>query len=78
MAPTSSGTLVKTPRRSRSAVMSRKNLSTIFSHDAEVGEVHFESRMLRQLFLHGRMFVRGVVTGDQLLEGAGGGQLRAV
>jgi hypothetical protein len=37
MAATSSGTRVKTPRRSRSVVMSRKNLSTIFSHDAEVG-----------------------------------------
>ena len=37
MAATSSGTLVKTPRRSRSVLMSRKYLSTILSHDAEVG-----------------------------------------
>jgi hypothetical protein len=34
--------------------------------------------MLRQLFLHGRMLVCGVVVSDQLLGGAGGGQLRAV
>jgi hypothetical protein len=37
MALTSSDTLVNTPRRRRSVVMSRKNLSTMFSHDAEVG-----------------------------------------
>jgi hypothetical protein len=30
-------------------------------------EVHVESRMLRQAFLRGRMFVRGVVISDQLL-----------
>lgn len=37
MAALSSGTLVKTPRRSRSVVMSRKNRSTLFNQEAEVG-----------------------------------------
>ena len=37
MAVTNSGTLVNTPRRKRSTVMSRKNRSTMFSHEAEVG-----------------------------------------
>ncbi len=37
MVSISCGTLVNTPRRSCSAVMSRKKRSTIFSHDAEVG-----------------------------------------
>ncbi|AER54931.1 hypothetical protein DSC_01390 [Pseudoxanthomonas spadix BD-a59] len=37
MAAINSGTLVNTPRRSRSAVMSRKKRSTMFSHEAEVG-----------------------------------------
>jgi len=36
-----SGTLVNTPRRNRSVVISRKNRSTMFSDDAEVWrEVH--------------------------------------
>jgi branched-chain amino acid transport system permease protein len=37
IAVSSSTTLVNTPRRIRSVVMSRKNLSTLFSQDAEVG-----------------------------------------
>ena len=37
MAPTNSGTLVNTPRRSRLTVMSQQKRSTMFSHDAEVG-----------------------------------------
>ena len=37
MAETNSGTLVNTPRRSLSVVMSRKKRSIMFSHDAEVG-----------------------------------------
>jgi len=37
MASINSATLVKTPRRSRSVVMSRKKRSTMFSHEAEVG-----------------------------------------
>ena len=38
MASMSSGTLVNTPRRSRSTVKSRKNRSTRFIQDAEIGE----------------------------------------
>ena len=37
MAVTSSGRLVNTPRRSLFSEMSRKNLSTMFRHDADVG-----------------------------------------
>ena len=37
MAVTRSGTLVKTSRRRRLSAMSRKNRSTMFSQDAEVG-----------------------------------------
>ena len=37
MARSSSGTLVKLSRRMRLSVMSRKNRSTMFSHDALVG-----------------------------------------
>ena len=37
MALVKSGALVKTPRRRRFWEMSRKNRSTMFSHEAEVG-----------------------------------------
>src|SRR5882762_4913540 len=67
MALTSSDTLVNTPRSRRSVVMSRKNLSTMFSHDAEVGvKCMLNSRLLGQPILHGGVLVRGVVVGDQM------------
>ena len=37
IAAINSGTLVNIPRRSRFSVMSRKNRSTMFNQDAEVG-----------------------------------------
>lgn len=51
MAVISSGTLLNTPRRRRFSEMSRKNRSTIFSHDAEVG-VKYNQLVANMVILH--------------------------
>ena len=69
MAPMSSSTLRKTPRRSRFSVKSRKKRSTMLSHEQPVGgrcEVHVEARMASKPPLDFGMLLGGVVIHDQV------------
>jgi hypothetical protein len=67
MAASSSATLVNTPQRMRSPVISPKKRSTWLSQDADRGgEMHVEAGMLGQPSLDRRVFMGGAVVSDQM------------
>src|SRR5450755_2640193 len=67
IADITASTLRKTPRRIACVVMSRKNRSTMLSHDELVGcKMHVKTRVALEPSLHFCMLVCPVIIGDDV------------
>src|SRR5439155_9982346 len=75
MAPLSSATLLKAPRRIRFRVISAKKRSTMLSQEAEVGVKCKWKRMGFEPALYSRSLMRGIIVNDEMEIETGGGLL---